>query len=213
LGVAFFGVAFFAVAAFFAAGFLVVDAFLVVLGSSGALVLVMRPDLVLPNTRETSASTAGAGAAVFLGLPALALGLAAAALVAVVVAFFAAAGFLAVVALAFYGTLVDVYKRRRGEILTVVVVVVVAVVAFLALVAAGFFSTAFFSTLGSAFLGAAAGLLSFLASFTGPDAPIERDVVSKLRLKLRLGGHPTRHETRWTRQQTGDDGKTHPLGA
>jgi hypothetical protein len=204
-------VAFFAVAAFFAAGFLVVDAFLVVFGSSGALVLVMRPDLVLPNTRETSASTAGAGAAVFLGLPALALGLAAAALVAVVVAFFAAAGFLAVVALAFYGTLVDVYKRRRGEILTVVVVV--AVVAFLALVAAGFFSTAFFSTLGSAFLGAAAGLLSFLASFTGPDAPIERDMVSKLRLKLRLGGHPTRHETRRTRQQTGDDGKTHPLGA
>jgi hypothetical protein len=205
-------VAFFAVAAFFAAGFLVVDAFLVVFGSSGALVLVMRPDLVLPNTRETSASTAGAGAAVFLGLPALALGLAAAALVAVVVAFFAAAGFLAVVALAFYGTLVDVYKRRRDEILTVVVVVV-AVVAFLALVAAGFFSTAFFSTLGSAFLGAAAGLLSFLASFTGPDAPIERDMVSKLRLKLRLGGHPTRHETRRTRQQTGDDGKTHPLGA
>jgi hypothetical protein len=202
-------VAFFAVAAFFAAGFLVVDAFLVVFGSSGALVLVMRPDLVLPNTRETSASTAGAGAAVFLGLPALALGLAAAALVAVVVAFFAAAGFLAVVALAFYGTLVDVYKRRSGEILTVVVVVV----AFLALVAAGFFSTAFFSTLGSAFLGAAAGLLSFLASFTGPDAPIERDMVSKLRLKLRLGGHPTRHETRRTRQQTGDDGKTHPLGA
>jgi hypothetical protein len=204
-------VAFFAVAAFFAAGFLVVDAFLVVFGSSGALVLVMRPDLVLPNTRETSASTAGAGAAVFLGLPALALGLAAAALVAVVVAFFAAAGFLAVVALAFYGTLVDVYKRRSAEILTVVVVVVV--VAFLALVAAGFFSTAFFSTLGSAFLGAAAGLLSFLASFTGPDAPIERDMVSKLRLKLRLGGHPTRHETRRTRQQTGDDGKTHPLGA
>lgn len=80
---------FFVVAAFFG------------LAAAGALDLVTRPDLVLPRTRETSLSTAGA-ALVFLGLLALALGLAAAFLVVVVVlVFFAAAGFLAVVVLAF----------------------------------------------------------------------------------------------------------------
>lgn len=106
-GVAFLGVFFFGVA-FFAAVFLVAVAFLAAgfLGAAalGAVVLVTLPDLVLPNTRETSCSTAGAEVAVFLGLPALALGLAAAAVFLVVAGFaaFFAAGFLAVVALAFY---------------------------------------------------------------------------------------------------------------
>jgi len=99
-GVAFLGVAFFlgvvaffaGAAAFFAAGSLVLVA-LAALGevAAGALVLVTRPDLVLPRTRDTSSSTAGAEVAAALrGLLALALGLAAgAALVAVaaVVAF------------------------------------------------------------------------------------------------------------------------------
>jgi hypothetical protein len=109
LGVAFFlgVVAFFAAAVFFAAG-----SFFVALGAAaGALVLVTRPDLVFPRTRDTSSSTAGAAVgAVLRGLLALALGLAAgAALVvaAVVVAFFGrptaflGAALVAVVALAF----------------------------------------------------------------------------------------------------------------
>ena len=37
-----------------------------------------------------------------------------------------------------------------------------------------FFSVVFFSDLASAFLEAAAGLASFLASFTGPDGPTWR---------------------------------------
>jgi hypothetical protein len=95
--------------AFFAGAFLVAVAFFVeALGAAAGacLVLVTRPDLVLPRTRDTSFSTAGAGAADALGLPALALGFAAVFLV-VVVAFlvtaaFFAAGFLVVVAFAFY---------------------------------------------------------------------------------------------------------------
>jgi hypothetical protein len=101
-------VAFFAGAAFLAVVVFFVTVFLGA-AEAGALVLVTRPDFVLPRTRETSASTAGAGAAVFLGLPALALGLAA----ALVAAFFGAAlvtvalvalvvvAFLVVVALVF----------------------------------------------------------------------------------------------------------------
>lgn len=90
-GVDFLGVAFFA-AVFFGA------AFFAAFGAAGALVLVTRPDFVLPNTRDTSSDTAGAGAA-FLGLLALALGLAAAFFAG---AFsFAAAVFL--VAVAFFG--------------------------------------------------------------------------------------------------------------
>ena len=78
-------------APFFAGAALVVAAF--------ALVLVTRPDLVLPRTRETSLSTAGAGAAVLRGLLALALGLAAAFLgaAALVAVFLVAGAFLVVV--------------------------------------------------------------------------------------------------------------------
>ena len=91
MGVAFFFgvVAFFGAAAFFAAGAFFVAA----LGAAaGALLLVTRPDLVLPRTRDTSSSTAGleaaglaAAAAVLRGLLALALGLAAGAALVVVV--------------------------------------------------------------------------------------------------------------------------------
>jgi hypothetical protein len=110
LGVAFLGVAFFVVVFFTAA------VFLVAFGAAGAVVLVTRPDLVFPRTRDTSASTAAAGAAVLRGLLALALGFAAAAaflgaalaavvfavVVFAVVVFLGAAFFVAVVALAFY---------------------------------------------------------------------------------------------------------------
>ena len=108
LGVAFFFgvVAFFAAAVFFAAGAF----FAALVAAAGALVLVTRPDLVLPRTRDTSSSTAGAAVgAVLRGLLALALGLAAgAALVAaaVAVAFlgrpaaFLGAAFVAVVVVA-----------------------------------------------------------------------------------------------------------------
>jgi hypothetical protein len=73
---------------------------LVAFDAAGALVLVTRPDLVFPRTRDTSASTAGAGAAVLRGLPALALGFAAAAvfLGAALVVFAVAVVFLVVVA-------------------------------------------------------------------------------------------------------------------
>jgi uncharacterized membrane-anchored protein len=106
-GVAFLGVAFFSgVVAFFAAAvFLAAGAFFVALGATaGAVVLVMRPDLVLPRTRDASSSTAGAGADL-RGLLALALGLAAAAVVVDFLgrptAFLGAAAALVVVALAF----------------------------------------------------------------------------------------------------------------
>jgi hypothetical protein len=159
-------VAFFAAAAvFFGAAFL--DA----LGAAGAVVLVTRPDLVLPRTRDTSASTAAAGAAVLRGLLALALGFAAAAAAAVffgaalaVVVFLGAAFLVVVVALAFYMTC---QHEHRGD----VVMRHTVAVAFLG---AAFFSTVFFSVLGSAFLvagAAAAGLASFFASFTVPEAP------------------------------------------
>jgi hypothetical protein len=106
LGVAFFFgvVAFFAAAVFFATG-----TFFVALGAAaGAVVLVTRPDLVLPRIRDSSTSTAGAGA-VLRGLLALALGFAAGLAAAVVVvdflgrptAFLGAAAALVVVALAF----------------------------------------------------------------------------------------------------------------
>jgi hypothetical protein len=110
-GVAFLGVAFFfgvvallAAAVFFAAG----TFFVALAATAGAVVLVTRPDLVFPRTRDTSSSTAGAGA-VLRGLLALALGLAAGLVAAVVVlflgrptAFFgAAAAAFVVVALAF----------------------------------------------------------------------------------------------------------------
>lgn len=144
------------------------------------MVLVTRPDFVLPRTRETSASTAGAAAA-FLGLLALAFGLGAAAgflvvvalvaLVAVALVVFLAAGAFLVAGVflvaAFY------YESVRspnvgGGILTVAV-------AFLgsAFFAAGaFFSAVFFSALGSTFsVFAAAVLVSFLTSFTVPEAP------------------------------------------
>lgn len=70
--------------------------------AGGALVLVTRPLLVLPSTRETSLSTAGAAAGVLRGLLALALGFAAAFLgAAFVVVFFVAGAFLVAGALAF----------------------------------------------------------------------------------------------------------------
>jgi hypothetical protein len=88
-GVAFLGVAFFfgvvallAAAVFFAAG----TFFVALAATAGAVVLVTRPDLVFPRTRDTSSSTAGAGA-VLRGLLALALGLAAGLVAAVVVLF------------------------------------------------------------------------------------------------------------------------------
>lgn len=105
-GVAFLGVVFFlgvvaflGAAAFFAAGsffssvafFFGAAVFFAALafGSPvGALLLVTRPDLVLPRTRDTCSSTAGLAEAVLRGLLALALGLAAAALVVVAAAFF-----------------------------------------------------------------------------------------------------------------------------
>lgn len=107
-GVSFFGVAFFLGVAFFgAAAFLGAAAFFAAFGAAGALVLVTRPDFVLPRTRDTSSSTAGAGAAVLRGLLAFALGLAAGAAAFLgaafaVVVFLGAAAFLVVVALAFY---------------------------------------------------------------------------------------------------------------
>jgi hypothetical protein len=75
--VAFLGVGFFfGVVAFFTAAVFFAGDFLVALGAAaGALVLVTRPDLVLPRTSDISSSTAGAGA-VLRGLLALALGLA-----------------------------------------------------------------------------------------------------------------------------------------
>jgi hypothetical protein len=80
LGVAFLGVAFFVVVAvFFVVVLFGAAAFLVTFGAAGAVVLVTRPDFVFPSTRDTSASTAAAGAAVLRGLLALALGFAAAA--------------------------------------------------------------------------------------------------------------------------------------
>lgn len=180
---AFFGVAFFVAVAFFAAVFFGA-AFFVAFGAAGALVLVTRPDLVLPRTRETSSSTAGAGAAVLRGLLALALGFAAAAAFLgagfAAVVFFGAA-FLVVVALAFcirgqHKYTVDQITQRT------------VVVAFLG--AAAFFSVVFFSTLGSAFLVvvvAAAGLASFLASFTVPEAPAGR-VSTEHRVRNRYAG-------------------------
>jgi hypothetical protein len=109
-GVAFLGVVFFfGVVAFFAAAiFFAAGAFFVALAATaGAVVLVTRPDLVLPRTRDTSSSTAGAGA-VLRGLLALALGLVAGLVAAAVVLFLGrptallgAAAALVVVALAF----------------------------------------------------------------------------------------------------------------
>jgi hypothetical protein len=165
LGVAFLGVAFFAVAAvvFFGAA-----AFLVAFGAAGAVVLVTRPDFVLPRTRDTSASTAAAGVAVLRGLLALALGFAAgaaflaagfAAVVFAVVVFLGAAFLVVVVALAFY---MDGQHQQLGEAMTVHTVAV----AFLGAVA--------FFSLGSAFLAtgaATAGFASFFASFTVPEVP------------------------------------------
>lgn len=76
-----------------------------------------RPDLVFPKTRETSFSTAGAAVAVFLGLLALAFGFAAGFLVvaAALVVFLGAAGFLAVVALAFYRESVTGVQYDKGK--------------------------------------------------------------------------------------------------
>lgn len=98
------GDAFFVAAAFLgAAAFFCGVALEVALGAS---VLVTRPDFVLPRTRDTSASTAGAAdaAAVLRGLPALALGAAVflgAASFLEVDSFLAAASFLGA---AFFGT-------------------------------------------------------------------------------------------------------------
>lgn len=106
-GVAFLGVAFFFGDAFFAAAaFLGAAAFFVAFGAAGALVFVTRPDFVLPRTRETSSSTAGAAAAVLRGLDALAFGLAGAAFLGAVLvaAAFLGAAFLVVVLVSFFLT-------------------------------------------------------------------------------------------------------------
>lgn len=104
-GVAFLGVAFFFGVAFLAAVFFGAD-FFVALGAAGAVVLVTRPDFVLPRTRDTSSSTAGAGATVLRGRPAFAFGLGATAAffgAAFAVVVFLGAAFLVVEALAFCG--------------------------------------------------------------------------------------------------------------
>jgi hypothetical protein len=108
LGVVFFVVALAAAAFLGAAAFFFVAVFA---ADSVALVLVTRPDFVLPRTRVTSFSTAGAAAgaaaADLRGLLALALGLAAAAVFLVVAglaaAFLVAGAFsFLVVVFAFY---------------------------------------------------------------------------------------------------------------
>jgi hypothetical protein len=178
--------AFFAAGAFFVAAAFFAGAFLVVLGSAGTVVLVIRPDLVLPSTRCTSCSTAGAGAAALRGRPALALGFAAAVAVAFFGAAFAVAAFagaafagaafavevflvdvLVAAALTFYNQSQHVSDDRiSGE----------RTVAGAFFGAAAFFSS--FSALGSAFLAAVpAGFASFLASLTVPDAPRTRQYV------------------------------------
>jgi hypothetical protein len=160
-GVAFLGVAFFGVAAFFAAVFLGA-AFLVAFGAAGAVVLVIRPDFVLPRTRWTSSSTAGAGA-VLRGLLALALGFAAAATffgAAFAAAVFFGAAFLAAAALVFYRR-----SQQQGDDDLITIHTVAA-----AFLGAAFFSTIFFSGFGSAFLAAGAAPAGF-ASFTVPEAP------------------------------------------
>jgi hypothetical protein len=167
--VAFLGVAFFLGVVAFAAAFFGA-AFLAAFGAAGAVVLVTRPDLVLPRTRDTSASTAAAGAAVLRGLLALALGFAAAAAAFLgaafaVVVFLGAAFFVVVVALAVY---MNCEHAHGGDLLVRLTVAV----AFLG--AAAFFSVVFFSVLDSAFFAAgaaAAGFASFFASFTVPEAP------------------------------------------
>jgi len=172
LGVDFLGVAaaFFAAGAFFVAAAFFAGVFLVALGGAGTVVLVTRPDLVLPSTRCTSCSTAGAGTAALRGRPAFALGFAAAAVVAFFAAAFAGAvlavevflaDVLVAAALAFYIRSKHVSDNKIGGEPTV---------------AGAFFGAATFfsalSALGSAFLAAApAGFASFLASFTVPDAP------------------------------------------
>jgi len=156
LGVAFF----FGVAAFLAAVFLGA-AFLVALGAAGAVVFVTRPDLVFPRTRETSDSTAGAGA-VLRGLLAFALGFAAAAatflgaaLVDCAATVFFGAAFLVVVALAFCG--MGQQQHTDDSIITHTVAV-------------AFLGAAFFSVLGSAFFATGAVAAGF-ASLTVPEAP------------------------------------------
>jgi len=174
------GVAFFGVAAFFAAAVFFGAAFLVAFGAAGAVVLVTRPDFVLPRTRWTSSSTAGAGAAALRVLLALALGFAATAAflgkaalevdALMAAAFLGAAAFLVVVALAFYVGCQRVQFDDAGVRRTVAVAV-----AFLG--EAAFFTVVFFSAaLGSTFFAAVgeAGLASFLASFTVPEAPVRR---------------------------------------
>lgn len=137
---------------------------MVALGAAGAVVFVTRPDLVFPRTRETSDSTAGAGA-VLRGLLALALGFAAAALGATFVDFAAAVFFgaaflvtvaLVTVALAFCGT---GQQQRNDDSITKHTVAV----AFLG-------AATFFSVLGSAFFAAGAAPAGF-ASLTVPEAP------------------------------------------
>jgi len=120
---AFFGVAFLGVAFFVVTFFLGAAAFFAGLGATGAVVLVTRPDLVFPRTRDTSFSTAG-GAAALRGLLALALGLAAglatgfatAAFLAAGFAatFFAAGAFLVAAALGFYEGLVRDNEWQRS---------------------------------------------------------------------------------------------------
>jgi hypothetical protein len=188
--------AFFAAGAFFVAAAFFAGAFLVVLGSAGTVVLVIRPDLVLPSTRCTSCSTAGAGAAALRGRPALALGFAA----AVAVAFFGAAFAVAAFAGAAFAGAAFAGAAFAGaafavEVFLVDVLVAAALtfynqsqhvsddrisgertVAGAFFGAAAFFSS--FSALGSAFLAAVpAGFASFLASLTVPDAPRTRQYV------------------------------------
>lgn len=160
---AFFGVAFFP-AAFFGAAFFA--------GAAGlAVVLVTRPDLVLPSTFSTG-TIAGAAvgalrlvavlafgldAAVFLGAGAFFVAGAALALVVVVLAvvdFFGAPAFLAVLGAADFCAM-DASDDNKGKIASMNKHTLVAVVV------EGF----------SVFSVSDLTLASFLASFTGPDGP------------------------------------------
>jgi len=179
LGVAFLGAAFFLVAA------------ALVAGAEGAVLLVTRPDLVLPRITGAFSSTAGAWThvsthykstvvrahtgALFLTLETLALVLvalagAAAFLVAValgaaLVAAFLGAAFLAGASFAaVWSTSVQEPEEVRYLKLTV----------FLALAAAVFGAALVLVSvfLVSAFLGAGGELALFFASLTGPEAPV-----------------------------------------
>lgn len=163
LGVAFLGVAFFADVFFVAAALRVGLA-----TAAGCLDLVTRPDLVLPRTTAGLSSTAGAGAAVLRGRPALALGFAVSAFflgaALEAVAFFAGAAFLG-------AALVDVDFCEDASTHELIMMLGRQQLTLAGAALAG----ASFSFFAAGFAGGdaleAAGFASFFASFTGPEGP------------------------------------------